>query len=194
MLIKYAWNCPFCILGVSLSQIEIYKFGPNYHLLPYLVHASSECSCETARMHMLLRLCWSYYTVSSNYQNQMYAQFQKVLREGVQIWQRCFSWWGVRNQIQIPLKADHHRPASETPLNGVSLAGWWWPNSECWLGSFVIFPWDPYNHIALWFSSGWGSGPPVPSSGSAHVMYGFEVKSAHSYHSASNVWYMTAKL
>ena len=24
-------------------------------------------------------------------------------------------------------------------LNGVSLAGRWWPNIECWLGSFVIF-------------------------------------------------------
>ena len=24
-------------------------------------------------------------------------------------------------------------------VNGVSLAFWWWPNTECWLGSFVIF-------------------------------------------------------
>ena len=23
-------------------------------------------------------------------------------------------------------------------LNGVSQAGWWWPNIECWLGSFVV--------------------------------------------------------
>ena len=29
--------------------------------------------------------------------------------------------------IQIPLKANHHWPASETP------------NIECWFGSFVIF-------------------------------------------------------
>ena len=36
-------------------------------------------------------------------------------------------------------KAGHHRPISETPFNGVSLAGLWWPNIECWLGSFVIF-------------------------------------------------------
>ena len=35
-------------------------------------------------------------------------------------------------------KAGHHRPASETP-HGVSLAGRWWPNIECWLGSFFDF-------------------------------------------------------
>ena len=39
-------------------------------------------------------------------------------------------------RIQISLKAGHHRPASETPLNGVSLACRWQPNVECWLGSF----------------------------------------------------------
>ena len=37
-------------------------------------------------------------------------------------------------RIQISLKAGHHRPASETPFNGVSLACRWWPNVECWLG------------------------------------------------------------
>ena len=42
-------------------------------------------------------------------------------------------------RIQISQKAGHHRPASETPLNGVSLACWWWPNVECWLGSFWEF-------------------------------------------------------
>ena len=33
-------------------------------------------------------------------------------------------------RIQIPLKAGHHRPPSETPFK--------WPDIECWLGSFVI--------------------------------------------------------
>ena len=42
-------------------------------------------------------------------------------------------------RIQISQKAGHHRPASETPLNGVSLACWWWPNVECWLGRFWEF-------------------------------------------------------
>ena len=40
--------------------------------------------------------------------------------------------------IQIPQLAGHHRPANETPLNGVSLACRLWPNIECWLGSFAI--------------------------------------------------------
>ena len=44
-----------------------------------------------------------------------------------------------RERIQISLKAGHHRPASETPLNGVLLACRWWPNVECWLGSFENF-------------------------------------------------------
>ena len=30
-------------------------------------------------------------------------------------------------------------PTAERHLNGVSLAGRWWPNIECWLRSFVIF-------------------------------------------------------
>ena len=51
---------------------------------------------------------------------------------GSELWQRFFK--GER--IQISLKAGHHRPASETPLNGDSLACYWWPNVECWLGIF----------------------------------------------------------
>ena len=33
------------------------------------------------------------------------------------------------------VKKGHHRPAREMPL----LAGKFWPNIKCWLGSFVIF-------------------------------------------------------
>ena len=29
-------------------------------------------------------------------------------------------------------------PPAKHQLNGISLACWWWPNIECWLGSFVI--------------------------------------------------------
>ena len=36
----------------------------------------------------------------------------------------CFVLKLMRTErIKIPLKADHHRSASETPFNGVSLAG-----------------------------------------------------------------------
>ena len=64
-------------------------------------------------------------------------------------------------RIQISLKAGH-RPASETPVNGVSLAFKevslacrWWPNVECWLGSFGNSrgsgPVLLRNSIFLWF-------------------------------------------
>ena len=46
-----------------------------------------------------------------------------------------FSWWGEGGSKPSTTIAGHHRPASETPLNGVSLACPWWPNTECWLGS-----------------------------------------------------------
>ena len=29
-------------------------------------------------------------------------------------------------------------PPAKRHFNGVSLAGRWWPNIECWLGSFVV--------------------------------------------------------
>ena len=33
----------------------------------------------------------------------------------------------------------YYWPASGKPFYGVLLAGEWWPNIECWLGSFVVF-------------------------------------------------------
>ena len=95
---------------------------------------------------------------------------------------RKFCHWGsnsygfffVRGEkIQIALKAGLHLSASETLFKCVSLAGrwWWWPNIECWLGSFVIFQ-GIRTSIAkkpfiLWFfRRGGGGGAPV-----AHVRY-----------------------
>ena len=67
-------------------------------------------------------------------------------------------------------------PASETSLNGISLACRWWPNVECWLGSFENFrgsvPVLLWNSIFLWFFRGRGGGKGIwtlhPPSGSAH--------------------------
>ena len=52
---------------------------------------------------------------------------------GSELWQSFFFFF-KGERIQLSLKAGHHRPASETPFNGVSLACRWWPNVECWLG------------------------------------------------------------
>ena len=50
--------------------------------------------------------------------------------------------------------------------NGVLLADWWWPNIECWLGSFVIFQGirtssAKKSYIFFIFQGG-GSGPAPP--------------------------------
>ena len=74
-------------------------------------------------------------------------------------------------RIQIPLKAGHHRPASETPSNGVSQTARYWPNIGCWLGSFLIYrgsgPVLLSNPIDCAFSRG-GVQTPCPLSESAH--------------------------
>ena len=67
---------------------------------------------------------------------------QKILLEGVQLWQ-CFNvvvflnifyegWEEWITPVIIGSPAKHH-------LNGVLLVYWWWPNIECWLGSFMIY-------------------------------------------------------
>ena len=56
-------------------------------------------------------------------------------------------------------------------LFGVSLAGRWWPNTECWLVSFVVLQGIRTNIAKnpMFFVILGGSGPPVPPlSGSAH--------------------------
>ena len=56
-------------------------------------------------------------------------------------------------------------PPARRHLNGVSLTGRWWPNIECWLGSFAVLQGirasiakKPY--IFVIFQG--GSVPPVP--------------------------------
>ena len=65
-------------------------------------------------------------------------------------------------------------PPAIRHLNGVSLACRWWSKIECWLGSFVIFQGietiiakKPYKFAIFQ----WGSGHPVPPSGSTHAVW-----------------------
>ena len=53
-------------------------------------------------------------------------------------WFCFFSWWGDRGS-ECHYKWAIIGPPAKHHLNGVSLDGLWWPNIECWLGSFVIF-------------------------------------------------------
>ena len=93
-------------------------------------------------------------------------------------------------RIHISQKAGHHWPASETPLHDVSLACQWWPNVECWLGSFENFrgsgPVLQRNYIFLWFfrwGGGGGSGPPVlpldPRMGPDYVYTYWDILKTH---------------
>ena len=45
-----------------------------------------------------------------------------------------FSWWGDRGS-KYRYKWAIIGPPAKRHLNGVSLAGRWWPNIECWVGS-----------------------------------------------------------
>ena len=67
-----------------------------------------------------------------------HARIQTVFSEWVQLWKLFFLFdEGIEDQNNT--KSDP-LPARVTPdLNGISLAGQWWLNIECWLGSFVIF-------------------------------------------------------
>ena len=90
---------------------------------------------------------------------------ESFVREGVQLRQHFFFfffiWWGEGGSKYYH-KRGHHRPTSETPFNGVSLACRWWSIIECWLGGFVIFqgfgPVLLRNPIFLWFFKGGGGG------------------------------------
>ena len=99
-----------------------------------------------------------------------HARLQKVLSEEVlQLW-RFFlffilDWWGEEGS-KYRLVGHQHGPLAKRHLNGVSLAGRWWPNMECWIGSFVIFQRirtsiakEPYIFVIF---QGWGPDPLSP--------------------------------
>ena len=86
-----------------------------------------------------------------------------------------FFFFFKAERIQISQKAGRWWPTSETPLNGVSLACWWWPNVECWLGSFWEFQGIRssiakkfYVFVIFQVGGGGGGGGDCPPSGSAH--------------------------
>ena len=83
-----------------------------------------------------------------------------------------FSCWGKGDQNATKKRAVISQPVKRH-CYGISLAGRWWPNIECWLCSFVIFQWIQTSIANLYFcdfSGGGGGGPdPLSPSGSAHA-------------------------
>ena len=114
------------------------------------------------------------------------ADPESFFRGGPTLTTYFFCWWWER-WSKYQYKRAIIGPAEERHLNGVSLAGRWWPNIESLLGSCVILQGirtsivqKPY--IFVIFQG--GSGPPVPRSGSAHVSY--NVPPTSIIHSDSN--------
>ena len=72
-------------------------------------------------------------------------------------------WWG-EEWSKYHYKRAINGPPAKRHLNGVSLAGRWWSNIECWIGSFVVLrgsgPVLLRNPLFLYFPG--GSRPPVP--------------------------------
>ena len=48
-------------------------------------------------------------------------------------------WWGEEEGSKYHYKWAIVGLPAKRHSNGVSLAGRWWPNIECWISSFVIF-------------------------------------------------------
>ena len=87
-----------------------------------------------------------------------HARIQKVLSEGVQLWQVFFLvWWGEEGS-KYHSKRTIISPPAKRHLNGVSLACRWWLYIECGLGSVLFLRGSGLvllrNPIFLWFFRG----------------------------------------
>ena len=79
----------------------------------------------------------------------------------------------------MPLEWAIIGPPAKRHLNGVSLTGRWWPNTEYWRVSFVVLQEIRTNDakkpsIIVIFQGGGGLDP-LPPSGSAHVSCVFQL-------------------
>ena len=115
----------------------------------------------------------------SNERTNVFAIFKTVYEymwyvRGVPNLITFFSWWGDR-ESKYHYKWAIIGPPVKRHLNGVSLAGPWWPNIECWFGSFENFQGIRINiarkpYISVIFQGGGGVPAPCPPSGSANDM------------------------
>ena len=121
---------------------------------------SFSCASAFARQSRIFDGIDALYAFSVSFKLTKHSFLNSIrIWSGSELWQRFFFFF-KGERIQISLKAGHHRPASKTPFNGVSLACRWWPNVECWLGCSENF--RGFDLVLL-------RGPvPCPPSGSAH--------------------------
>ena len=107
------------------------------------------------------------YTKITRHLDIKHARIQKILPEGVQLWQCfCFVDEGREEERIKNPRRDIIGPPAKRHFNSVLLAGQWWPNS-CWLSSFAIFQGiatcNTKKLYILWFFVGRvGVGTPSP--------------------------------
>ena len=101
----------------------------------------------------------------------IHARIQKVLSKGIRLWQRLFLKLMGGGRTHVPLWADHHRPASETPSKAFCWHADECPTLNAGLAAAIfqgIRTYIAITPIFLWFFSDFlvcGSGP-----WSAHVI------------------------
>ena len=98
---------------------------------------------------------------------------RKFFSEGVPLFYVCISWLGERGS-EYHYKRVIIGQQEKRNLYGISLAGRWWLNTECWLESFVRLQGIRTNiakkpYIFVIFK---GGPDPCPPSGSAHDTVG----------------------
>ena len=94
-----------------------------------------------------------------------HARIQKVFSEVFQLWLRFFIWWGQRGS-KYHCKRAIIGPPAKRHLNGVSLAGRWWPKLNAGMVALWFYrgsgPVLQRNPIFLCFFRGYGSPAPYP--------------------------------
>ena len=125
-----------CALLCVHSSFAIISMGKRFVCLPgvswLLCGSSSQCHrvvCSLSLWYFLIILT-IFYTCGC----------PQNFSEWVQLCLRYFflSWWGEGGS-KYHYEQAIMGPLAKRLLNGVSLACRWWPNVECWLGSFMIF-------------------------------------------------------
>ena len=172
------WIQTICKLWKQVVEREKERLALAYESLVISKNIMYRCwkwylwRCFSCALAFAIRKNWCFACFLSHVQMFKLTKlsFLNSIRiwSGSELWQRFFK--GER--IQISLKVGHHRPASETPVNGVSLACRWRPTLNAGLVVLRISGGPvQYCHENLYFcdfSEGGGGLDPLSPSGSAH--------------------------
>ena len=155
------------------KNIEIQKFNPQKMDQAYVCMKISECPPPPPpppgekQINQRIRTVRSTFVICclQPFLATSCARIQKVLSEGVQLWQcfffHFFIWWGEGGSI-YHYKRTIIGPPAKYHSNGVLLKCRWWRNTEFWLGSrslwFFLYFCDFSGGGGLWIRPA----PPPP--------------------------------